>query len=449
MLLQVFKFGVLAVAVLPVSCGLTASGSAPPPREPAAAPAEREPAQEPEEQREREEDKPVSAPDYGKAIDKGTRWLLSQQNPDGGFGPYGEEDYLRLKNASDVGISAFALYGLAKTSGAFKARDRASIARAVDFLLERQQESGGFYDKRDPTLQNYKTSVALLALNSVDRVKYAGPIRKAQAFIKDQQFGRAGGAAQSESVDYGGIGYGTRGKKPDLSNSQYAAEALGESGLSGSDELWKDVQVFVARCQNSDSVDPLLGERKIGTTKDGGFRYGPDQTRGPVETLDDGLQVFSSYGSMTYAGLKTLLYARVKKTDPIAREAFAWISKNFSVRENPGMATRQNPRAGLEGLYYYYHTMAKTLSLYGEPIITDRRGVEHRWAKELGDHLVSLQKKDGFWQNKSDRWWEKIRALDTAYALVALAECQAQLAREKATAAPGLGGGDRAGGGDE
>jgi squalene-hopene/tetraprenyl-beta-curcumene cyclase len=113
------------------------------------------------------------------------------------------------------------------------------------------------------------------------------------------------------------------------------------------------------------------------------------------------------------------------------------------------MATRQNPRAGLEGLYYYYHTMAKTLSLYGEPIITDRRGVEHRWAKELGDHLVSLQKKDGFWQNKSDRWWEKIRALDTAYALVALAECQAQLAREKATAAPGLGGGDRAGGGDE
>jgi len=382
------------------------------------------------------------ASDYQPAIDRGTRWLLSHQNPDGGFGPYGEEEYLRLKNTSDLGITAFALYALAKNLPALKGSDNPSVSQAVDFLLSRQQENGGFYDKKDSTLLNYKTSVALLALNTLGRVQYADAISKATAFIKDQQFGAAGGDAQNESVNDGGIGYGSREKKPDLSNSQFAAEALGEAGVSGSDELWKRLVVFVSRCQNAESLDPLLREHGIGTTGDGGFRYGPDQTRGPTETLDDGVQVFSSYGSMTYAALKTLLYAYVQKTDPVARQAFAWISRNFTVKENPGMATRQNPKAGLEGLYYYYHTMAKTLSLYGEPIIKDKRGVEHRWAKELGDHLVSLQKKDGSWQNTSERWWEKIRALDTAYAMIALSECQAQLAREKA-AAGGPGGGDK------
>lgn len=383
------------------------------------------------------------AADYGVAIDRGVRWLLSHQNPDGGFGPYGEEDYLRLKKTSDLGITAFALYGLAKNLSTLKAADNPSISQAVDFLLARQQDSGGFYDKKDPTLQNYKTSVALLALNTLGSVEYAGPVGKAKAFIKKQQFGVTGGDAQSESVNFGGIGYGSREKRPDLSNSQFAAEALGESGVSGSDDLWKRLVVFVSRCQNAESVDPLLQEQKIGTTRDGGFRYGPDKTRGPTETLDDGVQVFSSYGSMTYAALKTLLYAYVQKRDPVVRQAFAWISRNFTVRENPGMATRQNPKAGLEGLYYYYHTMAKTLALYGEPIIKDGRGVEHHWATELGDHLVALQKKDGSWQNTSERWWEKIAALDTAYAIVALAECQVQVGREREAAGAGPGDGEK------
>ena len=108
-------------------------------------------------------------------------------------------------------------------------------------------------------------------------------------------------------------------------------------------------------------------------------------------------------------------------------DAFAWISKNFTVLENPGMATKANPRAGQQGLYYYYHTMAKALSVYGQPRVKDDKGVEHDWAKELGAHLVSLQDSEGFWKNTSERWFEEIPVLATSSAVVALAECQALL----------------------
>jgi len=193
---------------------------------------------------------------------------------------------------------------------------------------------------------------------------------------------------------------------------------------------------FVSRSLNSKDVDPLLKEYGIGTTGDGGARYAPNMTRGPEETLDNGTRVFSSYGSMSYAALKAFLYAKIDKSDPRVQGLFNWISRTFTVRENPGMATSANPKAGLYGLFYYYHTMSKALALYGEPVIRDANGAEHHWAVELGQHLISLQHKEGFWVNTSDRWWENLPALDTAYAMVSLVECLEALGREGSQAQP-------------
>ncbi len=368
------------------------------------------------------------ASDPKEALEKGTAWLLKGQNPDGGFGPFGDDKFLRLKNTSDVGITAFALHAIAKGLPQGKKASTPGLGRAVEFVLSRQQPDGGFYDPRDPTLQNYKTCVVLLALSAIDRVKHSEAISKAQEFIKKQQFTEEDGYKPDENLGYGGIGYGSK-QRPDLSNTQFGVEALGESGLSGSDELWKKAVMFIARSRNAKSVDPILRDLKIGTTGDGGYRYAPDETRGPEEKLEDGTSVFSSYGSMTYAALKSLLYANVKKDDPMVQDAFAWISRYFSVQENPGMATKQNPRAGQQGLFYYYHTMAKALSIYGQTTIRDEKGIEHNWARELGEHLAGLQAQDGSWRNTSERWMEEIPVLATSYAIVALAECQAFLSR--------------------
>ncbi len=323
--------------------------------------------------------------------------------------------------ASDVGITAFCLYALARNPRKYKEADGPFISKAVDFLLSKQQPDGAFYDPRDPSLKNYRTCVVLLALDALDPAKYSVAIRRGQEFVKAQQFTEAAGYEEKRHLPYGGVGYGDS-LRPDLSNTQFAAEALYKTGLSASDEFWKRLVVYVSRCQNADTVDPILQELGIRSSGDGGFRYAPNDTRGPVESVDGGV-VYSSYGSMTYAGLKSLLYARVDRDDPRVQQAWQWITKNFTVRENPGMATKANPKAGLQGLYYYYHTMAKALSAYGERIIVDSRGVEHDWARELAEQLIAVQQPEGYWVNTSGRWFENIPALDTAYAIVSLVEC--------------------------
>lgn len=373
---------------------------------------------------------PILGEDLGgrikDGVDRGCAWLASHQNPDGGYGPYAENS--RVPGSSDVGITAFVLYALARNPRNYTAADGPFISKAVKFLFDRQQPDGAFYDRKDPTLKNYKTSVVIMALVALDPVKYADAISKAREFVKAQQASGAEGYAEDEHVSFGGVGYGSA-LRPDLSNLQFAAEALFKSGLSASDEFWRGAVVYVARCRNAKTVDPLLAELGIGTSGDEGFRYAPNDTRGPVETLDDNTKVFSSYGSMTYAALKTLLYARVDRDDPLVQGAVRWLSENYTVRENPGMATRSNPRAGLHGLYYYYHTMAKALSAYGEPKIRDGEGVEHDWSRELAEHLLSLQAADGTWANTSDRWYEEMPALATSYAVVSLVECMEFRAR--------------------
>ncbi len=361
------------------------------------------------------------------SMDGGARWLALHQNPDGGYGPYGDD--FRIKNVSDVGITAYVLYAYSRHPRGYSEVDGPFISRAVDFLLARQQPNGAFFDRRDPTLLNYKTSVVILALSNLNHTKHSKAVLRAREFVKSQQFSEAGGYDRARHLSYGGIGYGG-GLRPDNSNSQFALEALARSGLSASDELWVRAQVYLRRSLNSKQVDPLLKDARIGTTGDGGARYAPNDTRGPVETLDDGTRVFSSYGSMSYAALKSFLHARVDRRDPAVEGLYRWISRHFTVRENPGMATKENPRAGLSGLFYYYQTMSKALRLYGEPVVKDAAGVDHHWASELASHLLAIQRDDGHWKNESDRWWENLPALDTAYAMVALSECADQLKAE-------------------
>ena len=359
------------------------------------------------------------------AIDRGAKWLGSKQNADGGYGPV-----LTLKdsNTSDLGLTAFALCALARSSRGPQDLDSPTISRAVRFLLDRQQPSGAFYDPKDPSLQNYKTSVAVLALTAVDRVKHAPVIARAAKFLIDGQFSEANGTSQEADVNYGGIGYGGDKSKTDLSNSQFAADALHEAGVSGADEVWVRLQKFLARCQNYQTDDPAVKAAGVRSTKDGGFRYQPAGTRGNTESID-GDKVFSSYGSMTYAGLKSMLYAQMKKDDPRVQAAFDWIKSNFTVEVNPGMAAASDREKGLQGLYYYYHTMAKALSVYGEPVLKDQKGQSHLWARELGEKLASLQSPEGSWQNKAERWMEGIAILDTSYALISLGVVKEEMER--------------------
>jgi len=75
---------------------------------------------------------------------------------------------------------------------------------------------------------------------------------------------------------------------------------------------------------------------------------------------------------------------------------------------------------GMQGLYYYYHTMAKALTLSGvdEIITADEKSVD--WREKLAFKLFDEQASDGFWINNSGRWWEKDPVLVSCYAILAL-----------------------------
>ena len=143
---------------------------------------------------------------------------------------------------------------------------------------------------------------------------------------------------------------------------------------------------------------------------DGGFQYTPV---GPSEGPEGGLR---SYGSMTYAGFKSMLYAGLTKDDPRVKAALSWIRKHYTVKENPGM--------GANGVFFYYYLFARALNAARIETLEDEQGNKHDWKQELAAHLISLQAPNGSWINKdSDRWQEGDPNLVTAYTLYALSQC--------------------------
>jgi squalene-hopene/tetraprenyl-beta-curcumene cyclase len=119
-----------------------------------------------------------------------------------------------------------------------------------------------------------------------------------------------------------------------------------------------------------------------------------------------------SYGSISYAGLLSYIYANMNKDDPRVVAVFDWLRENYTLKENPGM--------GPQGLYYYLHTMAKALTLYGVDSLELKGGAKINWRKELAMRLINLQQNDGSWVNDNGRWWERDPNLVTAYAIISL-----------------------------
>ena len=200
-----------------------------------------------------------------------------------------------------------------------------------------------------------------------------------------------------------------------MSNTNFLIEALKETGNDADSEAIQRALVFVSRCQNLETEHNTTPfSTKV---RDGGFYYTPAAggTSQAGTTENGGLR---SYGSMTYAGLKSLIYAGVGPDDPRVKSAYEWIQKNYKLDSNPGMGT--------SGLYYYYHTFAKALTAIGDDQIVDAAGNKHDWRAELIAELAARQQENGSWVNDDSRWLEGDPNLATGYALLALAYCQAK-----------------------
>ncbi len=123
------------------------------------------------------------------------------------------------------------------------------------------------------------------------------------------------------------------------------------------------------------------------------------------------------YGSMTYAGFKSMLHAGLSKNDPRVQAARSWIASHYTLQENPGLGT--------DGLYYYLVTFSRAMDAYGEREIEatgpgQSAQARRNWATDLIDRLADLQQDDGSFKVVDNRWMEDNTTLTTAYSLIAL-----------------------------
>lgn len=351
-------------------------------------------------------------------------YLRAQQNPDGAWLP-------------DPGpaVTGLVLAGMLRDETID--RSDPAIRKAVAYILSRQKESGGIYDT---LLENYNTSVCLMALGPLrddpNFPQVPAAIEKAQNYLRGLQWSNqpdpTGKTLDQEHPFYGGAGYGKHGR-PDLSNTAMMIAGLRDSGLDCKDPAYQRALTFITRLQGS-KANTAYGDQ---ITNDGGFIYATSVNKEnigvlqsyadpPTEIDSAGRSRLRTYGSMTYAGFMSYLYAQLDRDDPRVQDALDFIRRNYTLDENP--------RTGMQGYYYYLHLFSRAMSAYtrGEPLesrdpasrdattVTTADGKTHDWANELIDKLGTLQRPDGSFINDTDRWMEGDPVLATAYAALAL-----------------------------
>lgn len=288
-----------------------------------------------------------------------------------------------------------------------------ALIKGFEYLEKFVKPDGGIYKDE---YRNYVTSVCLLAFAESNQEKYKLIIENAKNFLIKFQVDEGEGIEKDHPY-YGGIGYGGD-DRPDLSNTQFALDAIKaaedyevryskiiptDSNQVEKDEAelglhWRKALVFLSRCQNVKAVNDMPY-----ATNDGGFIY---------ETGTYKEERSHSYGSMTYAGVKSLLYARVDKDDIRVKQAVSWIRDHYTLEENPGF--------GQAALYYYYMTFAKCLDALGEDVIIDSSDRRHYWREDIIKKLISLQHEEGYWVHTHARYLHNVKDLVTSYAIISI-----------------------------
>ena len=301
----------------------------------------------------------------------------------------------------------------------------ARVRRGIDAILEHQNPDGSIHDG---VLPSYNTAICVSALTRAHTGRAADAVRGGVAFLRTVQYHEAstGGAEApdfNEPVSrdhpyYGGVGYGRHGR-PDLSNLGFFLQALHDAGVSAQDPAIERATVFLSRVQMLDETNDMA---YADASRQGGFIYatvpdlesvdgraGQSQAGSFEEQTPGGGSItrLRAYGSMTYVGFKSLIYADLPPDDPRVVAARRWIEDHYTLEENPGM--------GDQGYYYFVAALGRALGAWGEEEIGGRD-----WRADLIDALAGLQRDDGSFEVRHERWMESNRELTGAYALIAL-----------------------------
>ncbi len=337
------------------------------------------------------------------AIERGLDWLAAHQREDGSW------SNPRFPALTALSAKAF-------IHSAHPERDRV-VDRALDYILSCVQDDGGIYQevegRRGGGLSNYNTAISMMALHAADRPDLTPYVLNARTFIaRMQHFG--------DDSYSGGFGYDrdTDRAYADLLNTYWSVVAMRETAAAEEARPPQEGRVDIDWAEAVAFIEKMQNPAAAGTDQEGGFFYRPGESKAGATTNEAGVVYFRSYGSMTYAGMLSLIYADVDRQDARVRSAFDWAARHWTLAENPGM--------GDEGLFYFYNVLTKCLDALDVDAVprVGNDGVIN-WRKEMAGRLVSRQHIDpatghGYWKNDDGRFWESDPVLTTAYSLLAL-----------------------------
>jgi squalene-hopene/tetraprenyl-beta-curcumene cyclase len=342
-----------------------------------------------------------------QAIARGNAWLATQQKPEGNW-----------DDPALPALTALALNALVRDPGFDRnAPLPAHIDKGFTWLLAQQKEDGGIYNRG---LSVYNTATSVTAMMAAGQSKFDPAVVKARNHLIGQQWD-IGQKKETDNPNDGGVGYGSNKEHTDLSNTYLAIEAIAlsrkvvEDGKFGEQpELnWEAAATFLSRCQNLEETNDQDWASNDPKNK-GGFSYSPFESKAGEEEIKEGRVALRSYGSMSYAGLLSMIYAKMSPDDVRVKAVKEWLGRNYTLEENPGM--------GGQGLYYYYQTMAKALSVANVENLKLDNGKTADWRNDLGVQLLKNQRENGSWVNDNGRWMESNPVLVTAYTVLALAQ---------------------------
>jgi squalene-hopene/tetraprenyl-beta-curcumene cyclase len=338
-------------------------------------------------------------------LNGGISYLLSQRQADGGWS--------FDNGALEPALTALVLKCLLGHPDLD--RDSPVVKKGFEVLLGYRQPDGAIFNPKEGQAA-YTTAIAIMAMTAANDPQLKGAIDGGVKYLKGIQIQPGqespdGKIVTENDPNVGGIGYG-RNNAGNVSVTQFGVEAWHNAGVPADDEAMKRAVGFLTRLQNRSESNPTaIGQKG---SNDGGFVYDPISSKAGMDP-GGGMR---SYGSMTYAGFKSMLYAGVAQDDPRIVAAYDWIRRYWRLDSNPNMPMTQSK----EGLFYYYMVFARALQTLGRDEIPDFKdqSIKHNWRGELIARLAQIAQPNGAWANESDRWNEGNPTLVTCYAVMAL-----------------------------
>ena len=329
------------------------------------------------------------------ALDKGFAYLRQTQCAEGNW-----------SDKRFPGLSALALWAMARGE---RAENAEAMARAEQYILACAQPDGGLYvpipGRRGGGLGNYNTCLCMSALHAAGgKTRHVEVLLAARAYVASTQI-------ETEGLHAGGFGYDKSSPRTytDLNNTFYALDAM---------RLTQDVEEARAQGQKRVDIDweaarkYVLSMQEQSGEQAGSFVYNREVPRAGASGGSGGVSSLRSHGSMTYAGLLSMLHCQLSREDPKVRSTVQWLGSHWTLEENAGQ--------GNQGLYFYYEILARALSAAAIDQLPLADGTQVDWREELARALLKRQQPDGSWRNESNRFWEGDPALTTSYALLTL-----------------------------